>query len=249
MVNFLKVKGGAIIMAIIKAITTGLKAAEEADRLLPTEINIAGLPHTFTYREMDGYYYKSNELEIEVSNTGSAERQAKSAFSAIIYCALYEWGMNNAGVDPDKVLNEHLLRGLYMLVRDNDFSWVRKGDSSIVDKLYIGGATYTVTRRKMDGLYGQCDYTKTLITLHEGSAARMVQTLVHEILHAWLYEIGYSGHNDEKVITRLTTNIFQLFRDNDFSWVRPAELEVGALIEPEKPPEKPLEKELAKDAA
>jgi hypothetical protein len=190
--------------------------------LLPESILIAGLPYKINHREMDGYYYNLNtNLSIDIDNKGSAERQAQWTFSAIIYASLYEWGMNNVGTSPNLVLNNHLTKGLYQLVRDNGFGWVKDGDSSAVEKFYIGGVTYTIMRRKQDNLYGTCDYAKTLITLDKNETARMVKTLIHEILHAWFYEIGFDGHGNETYITRLEVNLYQLFRDNDFSWVSP----------------------------
>ncbi len=85
----------------------------------------------------------------------------------------------------------------------------------------IGGMVYTVKAREMDGKYGHCDTAKLELWLDDTThKTRQIKTLVHEIVHAWLYEMGQARWQDEKIVDDLEHHLFTLLKDNDFSWVR-----------------------------
>ncbi|WP_436950226.1 hypothetical protein [Staphylococcus xylosus] len=62
---------------------------------------------------------------------------------------------------------------------------------------------------------GLCIYRESLIQIKEGlSVERKKQVLIHELLHAMLYEAGYYSH-DEKQVDNLSVVINQVISQND----------------------------------
>ncbi|AZB66823.1 TPA: hypothetical protein K8054_000263 [Staphylococcus pseudintermedius] len=62
---------------------------------------------------------------------------------------------------------------------------------------------------------GLCVYKDSLIQLKRGlSFERKKQTLIHELLHAMLYEAGYEEH-DETLVSNLSIVINQVIGEND----------------------------------
>ena len=62
---------------------------------------------------------------------------------------------------------------------------------------------------------GLCVYEKSLIQIKKGiSIERKKQTLIHELLHAMLYEAGYYEH-DENQVDNLSVVLNQVISQND----------------------------------
>lgn len=62
---------------------------------------------------------------------------------------------------------------------------------------------------------GLCVYRDSRIQLKRGlSFERKKQTLIHELLHAMLYEAGYEEH-DETLVSNLSIVINQVIGEND----------------------------------
>lgn len=72
-------------------------------------------------------------------------------------------------------------------------------------------------------LYGWVTYHDTLIRIDtESSECRKKSVLVHELLHAMLYEAGYDDQ-DEDLVRRLGNVMTQVLIDNDFGFMRKGE--------------------------
>ncbi|PTH12841.1 hypothetical protein [Staphylococcus auricularis] len=62
---------------------------------------------------------------------------------------------------------------------------------------------------------GLCIYKDSLIQLKQGlSFERKKQILIHELVHAMLYEAGYEEH-DESLVSNLSIVINQVINQND----------------------------------
>ena len=92
-------------------------------------------------------------------------------------------------------------------------------------KFRVGSVDYTV--KEVDGLHdggqellGWVTYHDNLIRLDSNaSAIRKQNTLVHELVHAMLYEAGIEDQ-DEDLVTRLAHVLHGVLRDNDFGFLR-----------------------------
>jgi uncharacterized tellurite resistance protein B-like protein len=88
----------------------------------------------------------------------------------------------------------------------------------------IGSNEYSVSlieglRDKYD-LYGHVRYPENTIEIDADLAQdRKDNVLVHEILHAVLYEAGYDEH-EEELVRRAANVLHGVLRENDFGWVR-----------------------------
>lgn len=89
----------------------------------------------------------------------------------------------------------------------------------------IGSVDYAV--KEVEGLHdsgqellGCVTYHDTLIRIDsESSECRKKGVLIHEILHAMLYEAGYD-EQDEELVRRLGNVLTQVLIDNDFEFMR-----------------------------
>lgn len=62
--------------------------------------------------------------------------------------------------------------------------------------------------------YGLCDEAQRTIVVREGMDPLMTRiTLWHEIVHAMLFSLGYSNHN-ERLVDGLAYQIVQVLSDN-----------------------------------
>lgn len=92
-------------------------------------------------------------------------------------------------------------------------------------KFRVGAVDYIV--REVKGLhdrgqelYGWVTYDDTTIRIESDlSVDRKKNVLVHELVHAMLYEAGYD-EQDEELVTRLGNVMTQVLRDNDFEFIR-----------------------------
>lgn len=88
----------------------------------------------------------------------------------------------------------------------------------------VGSNEYTVV--EVDGLmrkyelYGQVTYSDCRIEIDPTLAdTRKHNVLIHELLHAALFEAGYDGQDEEQV-RRLGNVLTQVLRDNDFGFMQ-----------------------------
>jgi hypothetical protein len=81
------------------------------------------------------------------------------------------------------------------------------------------------------GCWGLCSYGDNTIQVSEGLCEnRQHDTLVHEMFHAIMYEAGYDNH-EEEVVNRVSKILYQVLRDNDFSFLRGEDEEVDEISE------------------
>ena len=109
---------------------------------------------------------------------------------------------------------------------------------SIPKEIKIGGMQYAVTEKDtVDNnaqCYGVCVYHDTHIEIKkELSAERKEQTLIHEMMHGVFFESGFEDH-EEEVVNRVSAVLYQVLKDNDFSWIHPA-VEVDEFYQGNKP--------------
>jgi Zn-dependent peptidase ImmA (M78 family) len=88
----------------------------------------------------------------------------------------------------------------------------------------VGANTYHV--EEVEGLvakyevYGQVTHTDNLVEIDSDMAKdRKANVLIHELLHAMLFEAGYD-EQDEDQVRRLGNVLSQVLRDNDFGFMR-----------------------------
>ena len=97
----------------------------------------------------------------------------------------------------------------------------------MLDKVKVGGVHYTVEKDKevviiggSTEYYGMCSYDDSRIEILKGlSEDREKECFAHELVHAMLFEAGFSDH-DEDFVKRLGIVLNQVLQDNDFSFMR-----------------------------
>ncbi|WP_436809875.1 hypothetical protein V4C49_10170 [Streptococcus dysgalactiae subsp. dysgalactiae] len=87
----------------------------------------------------------------------------------------------------------------------------------------IGGLTYSVEKASdlqgKDGNWGLIHYKTQQIKLDDSLTEQLEdQTLIHEMTHGILVEAGYTDHNEDQA-NRIGLILYQVLRDNDFSWL------------------------------
>jgi hypothetical protein len=88
----------------------------------------------------------------------------------------------------------------------------------------VGTIDYAVTEtpdllRKHE-LFGQVTYDDGIIEIEPTlSQQRKQNVLIHELVHAMLFEAGYD-EQDEEQVRRLGNVLTQVLRDNDFEFMR-----------------------------
>ncbi|VTS14108.1 phage protein [Streptococcus pseudoporcinus] len=98
----------------------------------------------------------------------------------------------------------------------------------------IGGIVYQIEVKNdlagEAGNWGETNLKKTTIALDSNmSKQRTDQTLVHEIVHGIFEEAGFE--QDEDKVNRLGIVLYQVLKDNDFSFLRDDEIDSGLLKE------------------
>lgn len=91
----------------------------------------------------------------------------------------------------------------------------------------VGAVDYKI--ESVDGmqtkykLLGQVYYSDGIIEIDSDICAdRKKNVIIHELLHAMLYEAGYD-EQDEEQVRRLGNVLTQVLRDNDFEFMRDEE--------------------------
>ena len=107
-----------------------------------------------------------------------------------------------------------------------------KGDDNMSDKLpksiRVGSVDYNV--KEVADLHDSGQELLGWVTYHDASIridsdtseGRKKNVLIHEILHAMLYEAGYD-EQDEDLVRRLGNVLSQVLIDNDFGFMRKKE--------------------------
>jgi hypothetical protein len=91
----------------------------------------------------------------------------------------------------------------------------------------VGALDYHVTETpnllRKHSLFGQVTYDDGLIEIEPTlSEQRKHNVIIHELLHACLFEAGYD-EQDEEQVRRLGNVLTQVLRDNDFAFMREEE--------------------------
>jgi Zn-dependent peptidase ImmA (M78 family) len=91
-------------------------------------------------------------------------------------------------------------------------------------KFRIGSVDYTVAEveglSEKYNLYGQVVYSDTHIEIDSAmSPVRKHNVLVHELLHAVLFEAGFD-QQDEDLVNRAAHVLHGVLRDNDFGFIK-----------------------------
>lgn len=86
-------------------------------------------------------------------------------------------------------------------------------------KIKVAGTYYMIVREKGiaagDGIFGDVNFASHRIRIDEDlSPTRAGQTLIHELLHAVLYEAGFD-EQDEDVVRRASNVLYQVLIDNE----------------------------------
>ena len=96
-----------------------------------------------------------------------------------------------------------------------------------METIKIGGIDYVVKYEEIecaDGIqFGSVRYDKTEIVINDVKVTKQKQdqTLMHELIHAMLHEVGLDElSNDEVVVNQIGIILYQVLKDNDFSWLR-----------------------------
>lgn len=73
----------------------------------------------------------------------------------------------------------------------------------------VGGITYKIEKRELEGVMGKTDFTKSIIYLDEKLNKEQEQaTLIHEILHC------VNNQLSEKDVEYLAQSLYQIIKDN-----------------------------------
>ena len=126
---------------------------------------------------------------------------------------------------PARKYADHFGPVLYRFLRENKFDWIYTDAlGNPPPTVFINGMPYTVSDEEayldVRNLCGQCDYLTLSIKLHsrlkaEGKAV----VFCHEAAHAMLYEARLMAIcNDESVVEPLSYFLYQLLKQNDFSF-------------------------------
>lgn len=199
-------------------------------KTLPKTIIVAGIPFEIAYKDeiLEACRYVSTsellEQEIAVRSTLPFPRQLSYVINEIGRRLLDASGLSEK---QNNATSPTFGTVLYRFIRENSFDWLYKGQeaSGPPSTIFINGMPYTITFNRDNyldalSLLGEVDYTQLTISLHsklktEGKAV----VFLHEAAHAILYEARcLKVHNDESIIEPLSYLLYQLFKQNDFSF-------------------------------
>jgi hypothetical protein len=83
----------------------------------------------------------------------------------------------------------------------------------LIDAVKIGPLVYAVNRAPISEM-GICDYEKQTITIRDGLAPEVAKVVLwHEVVHAVLFQLGYTDH-DERLVDGLAHSIMSVLIDN-----------------------------------
>lgn len=114
---------------------------------------------------------------------------------------------------------------LYRFLRENKFDWLHADElKDPPSTIFINGMPYTVTYDdaylEVRHLYGETSYTDLTIKVHSKlKAEAKAIVFLHEAAHAMLYEARIMTIcNNESLVEPLSYLLYQLFKQNDFSF-------------------------------
>lgn len=89
-----------------------------------------------------------------------------------------------------------------------------------MEKLKVAGIEYRIQIKELvdndPATYGSCVYHDAHIELRKGlSKERAEQTLIHELLHATIFEAGYRIEDYEEMVERVSVILHQVIKEND----------------------------------
>jgi len=94
----------------------------------------------------------------------------------------------------------------------------------ILDKIKVAGIDYEVEEVDVVILEGNTNYAGSCLyieskieLLKDLPITKKEQTLVHEIIHACLFEAGFNEH-DEYLVNRLGIVLYQVLKDNNLNF-------------------------------
>ncbi|KAA9242177.1 MULTISPECIES: hypothetical protein [Aerococcus] len=100
----------------------------------------------------------------------------------------------------------------------------------MINKIKIAGMEYTIVEKALnpgyqgiedDYLLGQCQYPAATIEIDiDATESRKKQTIIHEMMHAVFFESGVVIDGEEKIVNQLGLTMYQVLKDNDFSWLK-----------------------------
>ncbi len=163
-------------------------------------------------------------MEFMVNEKSVEQRQKQGLFISIIRAAFMEYGIIQKKTEQSDEISR-LGYALLQFVMDNPMYWI-KTELKPPSVFHIGCTTYELdmseeAKAYLDGagLWGIAQYNDCKIMLDpEIAPPKLQETLLHEIVHAILNT--YFLDNTEEIVYRLTPVLFQLFRENDFTWIR-----------------------------
>lgn len=100
----------------------------------------------------------------------------------------------------------------------------------MLESIKVGGITYKVELKDLSTRndeasgkqLGWCVYDEDKIEINEKlTQPRIEQTLIHELVHAIMYEAGLE--QDEDMVNRIGLVLHQVLKDNDFGWLQEKE--------------------------
>ena len=88
------------------------------------------------------------------------------------------------------------------------------------ETIKVAGIVYKVLVKELvdndPNTYGSCIYHDAHIELRKGlSKERIGQTMIHELMHAALFEAGYREDDYEELVERLGAVWYQMIQESD----------------------------------
>lgn len=171
-------------------------------------------------------------MEFLINTKSVEQRQRQGLFISIIRAAFMEAGIIQKKAEQADLI-ARLGYALLQFIMDNPIYWLQT-ELDPPSVFHIGCTTYEIDKTEegkgyMDGagLWGEAQYNTCKILLDPDIRAPKRQSiLLHELIHAILNT--YFLENNEEIVYRLEPVLFQLLRENDFTWIREAELEPEA---------------------
>ena len=97
----------------------------------------------------------------------------------------------------------------------------------MLNKIKVGGLIYDIVpvqwEENADGdlQFGIFNANKTNILINELISEQVQkQTLIHEMMHAIFFEAGIEVENEEDLVNRISTVLYQVLQDNDFNFMK-----------------------------
>lgn len=96
----------------------------------------------------------------------------------------------------------------------------------MVEQMKIGGMVYDIEFKELEAdegvQLGWCKRTQALLEINNHNINEQLQrqTLIHEMTHAIFYEAGLDLENEEDIVNRVALVLYQVLKDNDFSWLK-----------------------------